>query len=336
MTCFLDLCQRTISYSLNGQNLGVAFSNISTGPGIFYKPAISLNDNETVVCNFGEAMLKHANKKYGVFHKCQHNYVCVLQYYANCLQRLVDLWTELNRTNLFLNREPFLMCICGDIISHINKLLYDNSEIIYRVQIVLLPMLFRLLPSFSSLQVYRCKMNKFPDKSDPSLEKFVTVLNWFVAFLNTNELWRLVKVIVMIAKTTCESPSADGNFVKMNRIKALLGILMSTNAEFCSIIKQIIFNVTDSIYLDISVNKLDSRALSKIFDKNRSTVWDDLIKNSKTLDLEKQVDGHHAINTAFLGFMEDEDLSKNYPKKLNAWLFHHLQSPSSKVSFFVS
>ncbi|KAG1933680.1 E3 ubiquitin-protein ligase RKP [Pimephales promelas] len=43
VSCLIDLDEGTITFCLNGQSLGVAFSNIKTGPGVAYFPAISLS-----------------------------------------------------------------------------------------------------------------------------------------------------------------------------------------------------------------------------------------------------------------------------------------------------
>ncbi|XP_026092155.1 E3 ubiquitin-protein ligase RNF123-like isoform X2 [Carassius auratus] len=53
VSCLIDLDEGTITFCLNGQSLGVAFSNIKTGPGVAYFPAISLSFKESVAFNFG-------------------------------------------------------------------------------------------------------------------------------------------------------------------------------------------------------------------------------------------------------------------------------------------
>ncbi|RXN20940.1 E3 ubiquitin-protein ligase RNF123 [Labeo rohita] len=47
VSCLIDLDEGTITFCLNGQSLGVAFSNIKTGPGVAYFPAISLSFKES-------------------------------------------------------------------------------------------------------------------------------------------------------------------------------------------------------------------------------------------------------------------------------------------------
>ncbi|KAI7791397.1 putative E3 ubiquitin-protein ligase RNF123 [Triplophysa rosa] len=59
VSCLIDLDEGTITFCLNGQSLGVAFSNIKTGPGIAYFPAISLSFKESVAFNFGSRPLRY-------------------------------------------------------------------------------------------------------------------------------------------------------------------------------------------------------------------------------------------------------------------------------------
>uniref|UniRef100_A0A3B3B485 B30.2/SPRY domain-containing protein n=1 Tax=Oryzias melastigma TaxID=30732 RepID=A0A3B3B485_ORYME len=57
VSCLVDLDEGTITFCLNGQSLGTAFTNIKMGPGIAYFPAISLSFKESVAFNFGKGYL---------------------------------------------------------------------------------------------------------------------------------------------------------------------------------------------------------------------------------------------------------------------------------------
>uniref|UniRef100_A0AAY4AXJ6 SPRY domain-containing protein n=1 Tax=Denticeps clupeoides TaxID=299321 RepID=A0AAY4AXJ6_9TELE len=57
--CLIDLDEGTITFCLNGQSLGTAFSNIKMGPGIAFFPAISLSFKESVAFNFGSRPLRY-------------------------------------------------------------------------------------------------------------------------------------------------------------------------------------------------------------------------------------------------------------------------------------
>uniref|UniRef100_A0A9J7X1D4 E3 ubiquitin-protein ligase RNF123 n=1 Tax=Cyprinus carpio carpio TaxID=630221 RepID=A0A9J7X1D4_CYPCA len=64
VSCLIDLDEGTITFCLNGQSLGVAFSNIKTGPGFAYFPAISLSFKESVAFNFGSRPLRYPSHFY--------------------------------------------------------------------------------------------------------------------------------------------------------------------------------------------------------------------------------------------------------------------------------
>uniref|UniRef100_A0A673K4B7 E3 ubiquitin-protein ligase RNF123 n=1 Tax=Sinocyclocheilus rhinocerous TaxID=307959 RepID=A0A673K4B7_9TELE len=64
VSCLIDLDEGTITFCLNGQSLGVAFSNIKTGPGVAYFPAISLSFKESVAFNFGSRPLRYPSHFY--------------------------------------------------------------------------------------------------------------------------------------------------------------------------------------------------------------------------------------------------------------------------------
>uniref|UniRef100_A0A8D3C4Z3 E3 ubiquitin-protein ligase RNF123 n=1 Tax=Scophthalmus maximus TaxID=52904 RepID=A0A8D3C4Z3_SCOMX len=59
VSCLIDLDEGTITFCLNGQSLGTAFTDIKTGPGVAYFPAISLSFKESVAFNFGSRPLRY-------------------------------------------------------------------------------------------------------------------------------------------------------------------------------------------------------------------------------------------------------------------------------------
>ncbi|CAL8336477.1 unnamed protein product [Lota lota] len=59
VSCMIDLDEGTITFCLNGQSLGTAFTDIKMGPGVAYFPAISLSFKESVAFNFGSRPLRY-------------------------------------------------------------------------------------------------------------------------------------------------------------------------------------------------------------------------------------------------------------------------------------
>uniref|UniRef100_M4ADU9 RING-type E3 ubiquitin transferase n=1 Tax=Xiphophorus maculatus TaxID=8083 RepID=M4ADU9_XIPMA len=64
VSCLIDLDEGTITFCLNGQSLGTAFSSIKTGPGVAYFPAISLSFKESVAFNFGSRPLRYPSSRF--------------------------------------------------------------------------------------------------------------------------------------------------------------------------------------------------------------------------------------------------------------------------------
>ncbi|XP_062316015.1 E3 ubiquitin-protein ligase RNF123 [Osmerus eperlanus] len=64
VSCLIDLDEGTITFCLNGQSLGTAFSDIKMGPGVAYFPAISLSFKESVAFNFGSRPLRYPVEGY--------------------------------------------------------------------------------------------------------------------------------------------------------------------------------------------------------------------------------------------------------------------------------
>ncbi|XP_024915849.1 E3 ubiquitin-protein ligase RNF123 [Cynoglossus semilaevis] len=64
VSCLIDLDEGTITFCLNGQSLGTAFTDIKTGPGVAYFPAISLSFKESVAFNFGSRPLRYPAEGY--------------------------------------------------------------------------------------------------------------------------------------------------------------------------------------------------------------------------------------------------------------------------------
>uniref|UniRef100_A0A8C6L4S5 RING-type E3 ubiquitin transferase n=1 Tax=Nothobranchius furzeri TaxID=105023 RepID=A0A8C6L4S5_NOTFU len=64
VSCLIDLDEGTITFCLNGQSLGTAFTNIKMGPGVAYFPAISLSFKESVAFNFGSRPLRYPVEGY--------------------------------------------------------------------------------------------------------------------------------------------------------------------------------------------------------------------------------------------------------------------------------
>ena len=64
ISCTIDCDDATIGFYRNGKFLGIAYDNITLGPGFAYLPAISLSVHESVRLNFGSSPLRYPIEGY--------------------------------------------------------------------------------------------------------------------------------------------------------------------------------------------------------------------------------------------------------------------------------
>uniref|UniRef100_A0AAY4AXI1 SPRY domain-containing protein n=1 Tax=Denticeps clupeoides TaxID=299321 RepID=A0AAY4AXI1_9TELE len=140
--CLIDLDEGTITFCLNGQSLGTAFSNIKMGPGIAFFPAISLSFKESVAFNFGSRPLRYpplisSNK--------------LLGYIKNVLCTAIDSQEEklIEKSSSFwqLQGEPTVLVTLVHIFNHFAPLMCK----VYLVEDVLMNFLLGILEGGGSV-----------------------------------------------------------------------------------------------------------------------------------------------------------------------------------------
>uniref|UniRef100_A0AAY4B0T3 SPRY domain-containing protein n=1 Tax=Denticeps clupeoides TaxID=299321 RepID=A0AAY4B0T3_9TELE len=139
--CLIDLDEGTITFCLNGQSLGTAFSNIKMGPGIAFFPAISLSFKESVAFNFGSRPLRYppliTNK--------------LLGYIKNVLCTAIDSQEEklIEKSSSFwqLQGEPTVLVTLVHIFNHFAPLMCK----VYLVEDVLMNFLLGILEGGGSV-----------------------------------------------------------------------------------------------------------------------------------------------------------------------------------------
>nr|CAB3265624.1 E3 ubiquitin-protein ligase RNF123 [Phallusia mammillata] len=148
VTCLLDLDNRTTSFLLNGRDLGVAFDDIPTGPGLAYFPVLSLAYKEIAYCNFGLKPMKHPVPGYRPIQDPPAD-AEEAKYLIGCLEslhRLSRRKPELDRQLDNVSRQV--------ILAHIVQLLGPLMKTPYNVESHLLPFLYSLCDFASSADPY--------------------------------------------------------------------------------------------------------------------------------------------------------------------------------------
>uniref|UniRef100_A0A3Q1B711 RING-type E3 ubiquitin transferase n=1 Tax=Amphiprion ocellaris TaxID=80972 RepID=A0A3Q1B711_AMPOC len=156
VSCLIDLDEGTITFCLNGQSLGTAFTSIKTGPGVAYFPAISLSFKESVAFNFGsrpcstypvEGYLPLQNPPAADLMKAHR----LLGYIRNILSTSIDIQEErlLERDCALwkLHGEPTVLITLAHIFNHFAPLMCK----VYLVEDVLMNFLLGILEGGGSV-----------------------------------------------------------------------------------------------------------------------------------------------------------------------------------------
>uniref|UniRef100_A0A665XC52 RING-type E3 ubiquitin transferase n=1 Tax=Echeneis naucrates TaxID=173247 RepID=A0A665XC52_ECHNA len=154
VSCLIDLDEGTITFCLNGQSLGTAFTNIKTGPGVAYFPAISLSFKESVAFNFGSRPLRYPFSIDGLVNppatdltKAQK----LLGYIKNVLSTAIDTQeerlVEKECAVWRLHGEPTVLITLAHIFNHFAPLMCK----VYLVEDVLMNFLLGILEGGGSV-----------------------------------------------------------------------------------------------------------------------------------------------------------------------------------------
>ncbi|KAM6981114.1 E3 ubiquitin-protein ligase RNF123 [Aplochiton taeniatus] len=155
VSCLIDLDEATITFCLNGQSLGTAFSNIKTGLGVAYFPAISLSFKESVAFNFGSRPLRYPVEGYLPLQNPPTSDLLkahkLLGYIKNVLSTTIDTQeerlVEKESSSWRLAGEPTLLITLAHIFNHFAPLMCK----VYLVEDVLMNFLLTILEGGGSV-----------------------------------------------------------------------------------------------------------------------------------------------------------------------------------------
>eukprot|EP01122_Echinamoeba_exundans_P014876 TRINITY_DN6845_c0_g1_i1.p1 TRINITY_DN6845_c0_g1~~TRINITY_DN6845_c0_g1_i1.p1 ORF type:complete len:1223 (+),score=199.98 TRINITY_DN6845_c0_g1_i1:128-3796(+) len=180
--CLLDLDNKTVSFTLNGINLGEAWNEIPTSS--FYAPAVTLADSEQLRFNFGATPLRFPAPGYSVLESRIESSEdrlapLLLQYYAACLKRLLPHLVSgsfVDASGAFKPMDPSLKLsnidgtmLLATLFSKLSPLLTNT----YAVSFAIVPLLLDLATSARS-----------------SLTKLIDVINEICDPDECEKLWR--------------------------------------------------------------------------------------------------------------------------------------------------
>uniref|UniRef100_A0AAX7T013 RING-type E3 ubiquitin transferase n=1 Tax=Astatotilapia calliptera TaxID=8154 RepID=A0AAX7T013_ASTCA len=151
VSCLIDLDEGTITFCLNGQSLGTAFTNIKMGPGIAYFPAISLSFKESVAFNFGSRPLRYPSQLINPPAADLMKAHKLLGYIKNVLSTAIDAQeerlVEKDCAVWRLHGEPTVLVTLAHIFNHFAPLMCK----VYLVEDVLMNFLLGILEGGGSV-----------------------------------------------------------------------------------------------------------------------------------------------------------------------------------------
>ncbi|XP_055999540.1 E3 ubiquitin-protein ligase RNF123-like isoform X2 [Ostrea edulis] len=104
ITCALDCDNKTMTFYRNGKSMGEAFTNVKTGSGYAYFPAVSLSRNEHLRANFGATPLRYPIEGYAPLQAVPQEDVFKGQLLIGWQEKLV---------NTLVQEDKHLMDVCG-------------------------------------------------------------------------------------------------------------------------------------------------------------------------------------------------------------------------------
>ncbi|XP_036007594.1 E3 ubiquitin-protein ligase RNF123 isoform X1 [Fundulus heteroclitus] len=155
VSCLVDLDEGTITFCLNGQSLGTAFSGIKTGPGVAYFPAISLSFKESVAFNFGSRPLRYPVEGYLPLQdppttdllKAHRLLGFIKNVLSTCLDPQEEKLQEKEAAAWSLHGEPTVLITLAHIFNHFAPLMCK----VYLVEDVLMNFLLGILEGGGSV-----------------------------------------------------------------------------------------------------------------------------------------------------------------------------------------
>lgn len=157
ISCAIDLDNGHLEFFRNGHSMGIAFTNVKTGPGYAYFPAFSLSMEENVQVNFGATPLKFPVEDYQPLQDPKVLDACQARVLLHYTEKLVTILVEEDKmagidiltSKMELNSPPLTdhrskVCSTMLVCSHVMGKLGPLLKLPYVVESSLLPSLVKM------------------------------------------------------------------------------------------------------------------------------------------------------------------------------------------------
>ncbi|KAJ8674034.1 hypothetical protein QAD02_005296 [Eretmocerus hayati] len=265
----IDLEEGAISFSRNGKDLGVAFGNISMGPGIVYFPTVSLALTENLTANFGTTPMRYPVQGYQILQEVPLSQLHKSQILFHWLEKLLWQYKEsdesyaIQEKNHNFSVRALLACLARSIFKQIGPLV----GVPYVTQDTFVPFIKKLAKSDCSM-LYNC-------------------LDLMWTFLEVHEMKNCLETTITHLSSMFRQVSAVLEFPEHRTILVLLNDLCKHARTRQYLLQSILFEKGKFPHF-VHIRTLDDEGLNSVVNK----VWwetsppDPVVENSKVQYLE--------------------------------------------------
>jgi len=216
VTCLLNLDDRNVSFMLNGKDLGIAFTNVSVGPGYAYFPGLSLAIKEIAYCNFGHRPFSYPVEGYQALQSLPTNLI-EAKYLTECLTRFYRLPRDMpDLYNKVANSQRNI--VLANIIQRLSPLM----KTVYNIDAFLIPFLLDITPK-------NCPLNRHDSlPSDPTIFKDLhNVLTAFWEYTEVKEAKDMINcVFSSVLRNYRSSPATSSLETQKNLLIFVQGLFL--------------------------------------------------------------------------------------------------------------
>ena len=216
--CMLDCEARTVSFSLNGVDMGVAFEQVELGPGVAYFPACTLSTNESMRFNFGETPFAFPVSSYAPVFAASSLYARQAEAASSLLALLEQQVASAHDGTLALDEWAVR---CSAVWRFLGPFLADSN---YLVALLLVPAVRRMAESPGMLSLFVDSMTLFCGDAT-----WTAMLERLMVQFSTNvfsNLHNAADLDVVTALLACSSQAFQA-FFSLPRCHFLLDDLLS-------------------------------------------------------------------------------------------------------------
>lgn len=220
ISCTLDLEEGVVKFYRNGKSLGPAFSNVKTGPGVAYFPAISLALGENLIVNFGATPFRYPQFGFSPLEAPPSSDLVKAHRCVSWLISLVDLQSSWPQEQLNGGRwKACILIVVQHIAAHLGPLLATP----YIVEACLVPALAEMAEVSQETQASSHRLGTI----GLNLPKAHILFDFLMASLESHELLKCLENLIICLLTGHKQAAENIHFRGQKYNLRLLYVLLS-------------------------------------------------------------------------------------------------------------